>query len=356
MVSYIDWLSDPNREYMPKGKDFGVTLEKLANILQGLDQKQNAETNKNQCALDSHPSQGIGSLKNCCRRKITSFWNGTFNPVNALNPVLEVTARIFHFEAVGQTDAVDLLEEYVWAIPEHARSCSDRLAKRNCKAISKDILRAVKAAYDGNARQKDIATSTRKLDKSVRCWTNAGFTLSDKSTWGICWCGFSKIPDIDWTEQDRKDIGLWLPPAIGEQHREIVADVAQGMVKIVAVEDAQENGMGYTYWQDFGDEVRHCMPEPKQNVGNLESMQDLELIEVHSKPIWFVDDDKTGMATIYRPGKRVESKLSSPAKAVCGQGRALRPTQASDEPFQGLGSAELLQSSRMEKNSLYRDL
>ena len=115
--------------------------------------------------------------------------------------------------------------------------------------------------------------------------------------------------------------------------------------------------MGYTYWQDFlGDEFGIACRNRNKMSGILKAAQDLELIEVHSKPIWFVDDDKTGMATIYRPGKRVESKLSSPAKAVCGQGRALRPTQAPDEPFQGLGSVELLQSSRTEKNSLYGDL
>ena len=114
--------------------------------------------------------------------------------------------------------------------------------------------------------------------------------------------------------------------------------------------------MGYTYWQDFlGDEFGIACRNRNKMVKILRAAKDLELIEVHSGPIWFADE-RTGMATIYRPGQRVASRLSSVADATCGQGRALRPTQAAVEPFRGLGDGELLHSSRNEKNSVCRDL
>jgi len=70
-------------------------------------------------------------------------------------------------------------------------------------------------------------------------------------TWDTCWSGFSSVADIEWSDQDRLDIDLWLAPTLGKHGQEIAPNVAQGMAKMAAVKYANENGIDYGYWQLF---------------------------------------------------------------------------------------------------------
>jgi hypothetical protein len=251
----------------------------------------------------------LGSLKNCCRQKITGFFNGTFNPPNSLNKVIAVSARIMAFQGVDDGHAVDSLHQYVRDIPDHAHVCSGRLAQGDFRSIDRDIKRAVKTAHADNGGQNDVGLSNNKLQKSVLCWQNAGFELADKATWENCWASFSAIPNIEWTAEEEEDIDRELGPALSRNHFHIAKDVAQGMVKMAAVKHRQENGMTYDYWGDFiSDEYGVRCGNRNKVRAILAAGLDLNLIEIHSKAVWF-EGNRRGFATIYRPGQRVVSRL-----------------------------------------------
>jgi hypothetical protein len=258
--------------------------------------------------VPANPTE-LGTLKNCCRQKITGYFTGRFNPPNCLNTVFAVSARIMFFQDVDEGSALDVLRQYARDIPDHALDCSRRLAEGDFRTIDRDIQRAVNMAYADNGGQNDVALSDNKLRKAVQCWQNAGFELADKSTWANCWARFSAIPDIEWTAEDENDIDRVLGPALSRNHFHIARNVAQGMVKMAAVKHAQENGMTYGYWGDFlGDEYGVPCGNRSKVRAILAAGLNLDLIEVHSKAVWF-KDSRRGFATIYRPGQRVSSRL-----------------------------------------------
>jgi hypothetical protein len=210
---------------------------------------------------------------------------------------------------VADGHAIDVLRQYVREIPAHAHDCSSRLAQGDFRSIDRDIERAVKMAYADNGGQKDVWLSDNKLQKSVQCWRNAGFELADKSTWNNCWAHISAIPDIEWTAEDEEDIDRELGPALSRNHSHVAHDVAQGMVKMAAVKHKQENGITYDYWGGFiSDEYGVPCGNRNKVRAILIAGLELDLIEIHSKAIWF-EDKRRGFATIYRPGQRVESRL-----------------------------------------------
>lgn len=307
VIGYMNWLNDPQRQYMSREAVYTYLFMNLASSRS----KATRTTSKPKTVQQGAPSNPteLGSLNNCCRQKITGFFNGTFNPPNCLNTVIAVSARIMLFQDVDEGSAVDVLGQYVRDIPDHAKDCSRRLAEGDFRNIDRDIQRAVKMAYAANGGQKDVALSDNKLQKAVQCWQNAGFELADKSTWANCWARFSLIPDIEWTAEDKSDIDRVLGPVLSRNHSHIAKNVAQGMVKMAAVKHGQQNGMTYGYWGDFlGDEYGVSCGNRNKVRAILAAGLNLDLIEVQSKALWF-NDHRRGFATIYRPGERVSSRL-----------------------------------------------
>jgi len=310
VIGYVNWLNDPQRQHMSKEAILDHLYMNLAPSRTKTRLTSRVKIKRPGSTPDppEDPAE-LGSLKNCCRKKITGFFHGTFNPHNSLNKVIAVSARIMLFQDVGHDHAVAVLQQYVRDIPANAHDCSRRLAERDFRNIDRDIERAVKTAYADNGGQKDVDLSDNKLHKSVQCWRNAGFELADKSTWENCWASFSAIPDIEWTPDDEQDIGRELAPALSRNHSHLAKDVAQGMVQMAEVKHRQENGMTYGYWGDFiSDEYGVPCANRNKVRAILAAGMNLELIKVHSKPIWH-KDGRRGFATIYRPGQRVSSRL-----------------------------------------------
>ena len=298
-VSYMEWLNNPERKHMPKEEILDLLWYKLApshRVVPHKEQKYSTPTND--------ATFTIGSLRHCCRQKTTGFWRGTFHPQGSLNTFIMVTARIFNFEGVSQKYAVDLLKQYVRDIPSSAWECSSRLVAQDFRKIDKDIQQKVKKAYDGNRGQSDIALSDSKLEKAVACWQSAGFRLSDKSTWDNCWNSFAVVPDVEWTEQDVHDIDVYLGPLLGKRHSHLAVKVANGMAKVAAVKHASENGIDYTYWQEFlSDEFGINCGNRNKMAAILKGAKELGILAIHSKAIWN-SDGRDGFATVYRPGDR----------------------------------------------------
>lgn len=298
VIAYVNWLSDPARKYMPK-------QEILDLLSRNLGPSKPAEPATKQppvrSAVNRQPQAAdIGSLKGCCRQKVTGFWSGSFNPQGSLNKFIVITARIFHFEGVAEEDAVRLLGEYVRAIPDDARDCSSRLLAEDWSAIGSTIANDVAKAYSGNAGQGDVDGSNAKLATAVACWRKIGFTLSDKTTWKHG----GKRPKgglhVEWSEEDKDTISSLLGPALGRKHGHLACEVAKGIVNLVAEKHAGANGIRYDYWAAFLRDQYGIRCGNRNTIARIvKACVALGLVEVHCRAIW---GERKGMATIYRPG------------------------------------------------------
>ena len=317
VVSYTNWLQNPERQFMAKE----AILDHLWQNLGSGKSPSKAETTtgSNIAKGSGMGCSRLGSLKGCCRKKLTEFFQGTFNPPGSLNDVLIVAARILFFEGVSQDRAVELLTQYISDLPPTARKCSKRLAPGRFALVEKDILRDVTAAYDGNSGQKKIEESNEKLKLTVERWSRIGFRLSDKATWAK---GLAKtsVEQIAWTEDDRKAIEAYLGPVL-KKGKQRAVEVAEGMVNLAAVQYASENGMSYGYWQSFLEDNYDIACGNRNKIrAILEAAAKLGLIEVHSKYM-------RGFATVYRPGKRVADRVVWHHQAAeSGEGHTGRPT------------------------------
>jgi hypothetical protein len=309
---YIGWLQNPDRQYMAQEEILTLLWYDLAS-------SKPKDVLKSATSVTKKPvddGSGLGKMVGCCRQKLTSFWNGAFNPPKSLNQALIVSARIFSFEGLPEHRACNLLEEYVAALPAHAHVCSDRLQQGDHQAIHRCILRSVEQAYDGNKGQADAGISTSKLRQAVACWQRGGFKLSDKSSWNNCWAKYSTLQDISWTADDERDINSYFLPVLGKKCPASALAVAQGIVKMAAVKHSQESGIDYSYWQAFlRDEFGVICGNRNKLHRILLATKELNLLDVHSSAVWFADGRK-GFATIYCPGKRVVDRVIIPVPYV----------------------------------------
>lgn len=311
VVGYVNWLNDPSRKYMPK-QDI---LDLLKNNL-GISNTKTPVVKSpvivaKQISKQKTPSE-IGSLKGCCRQKVVGFWSGTFNPKGSLNPFIMVSARILFFEGVAEESAVELLMEYVRAIPTDAYGCSKRLADEDWSSIDLSIQNDVTKAYSNNAGQKDSDVSSAKLKMAVACWQKIGFRLSDRTTWNHDGKRFEDIIQICWSDEEKKNISCILGPALGRKHAHLACDVAGGIVKLVARQHALENGMGYGYWATFLKDQYGISCGNRNKVARIiRACETMELVKVHCKAIW---GQRRGMATIYSLGELARNVIRKEKK------------------------------------------
>ena len=214
-----------------------------------------------------------------------------------------VTARLFAKEGLSEDEAVTLLMQYAREIPQEARHCSSRLSKGDWASIDQDITKAVKNAYRGNGKQGDVDHSDQELTKTIAAWSKYGFKLSDKATWHQRGGSGDGDITINWTEADRRDITLWLMPALKIDDPELAVRVATSIVGLTQVKDAEGKGWGYAYlkqWlpDNFGIK---CGKQAKQ-AAVFKSLVDLRIIRVLSK-------GKKGRSTRWALGSRVLARL-----------------------------------------------
>ena len=108
---------------------------------------------------------------------------------------------------------------------------------------------------------------------------------------------------ITWTEADRRDMTLWLMPALKIDDLELAVQVATGIVGLTKEKDSQGKGWGYAYlkkWlpDNFG---IPCGKQAKQ-AAVFKALVDLRIIRVLSK-------GKKGRATRWALGSRVLARL-----------------------------------------------
>ena len=237
------------------------------------------------------------------RQKLTDYWLGIDNPPGWFETAVIVTARLLAKEGLSEDETVKLLRQYAREIPEDARHCSSRLTKSDWFSVDHDITKAVKNAFWGNGKQNDVDRSDQELTKTIAAWSKYGFKLSDKATWSQRGANGDADITINWTDADRRDITLWLMPALKIKDAELAVRVATAIVKLTTMKDSECKGWGYAYlkqWlpDNFGIK---CAKQAKQ-AAVFKSLVDLRIISVLSK-------GRKGKATRWALGSRVLARL-----------------------------------------------
>jgi hypothetical protein len=237
------------------------------------------------------------------RRKLTHFWLGIDNPTGWLEKAVIVTARLIAREGLTEDEAVSLLRRYAREIPEEARHCSSRLSNGDWRSIDQDIAKAVKHAYRSNGKQGDAEGSERELSKTIAAWSRHGFKISDKSTWDHRNGFLSEEISINWTQNDRRDISLWLKPALKVDDDDLALRVATGIVELTKTKEIEGKGWGYQYLKQWLPD-KYGIPCGKQSkqAAVFKALIDLRIIRVVSK-------GKKGHATRWTHGSRVLALL-----------------------------------------------
>jgi hypothetical protein len=270
---------------------------------------------------NSSKSRSTKRLYRQTRQKLTHYWLGLDNPPGWFETAVIVTARLVAKEGLPEEAAVKLLRRYAREIPEGARHCSSRLIKSDWLSIDQDIAKAVKNAFRGHGRQVDVDRSAQELAKTIATWSKIGFRLSDKATWQQR----SEIGDnviiVNWTEDDRRDITLWLMPALKIKDPELARRVATEIVKLTQIKESVGKGWGYAYlkkWlpDNFGIK---CAKQAKQ-AAVFKSLKDLRIIRELSK-------GTKGRATKWSFGSRVLARLDGDNSRY----EEVSPTQNSED-------------------------
>ena len=249
-----------------------------------------------------------GRLYRQTRQKLTHYWLGIDNPPGWFETAVIVTARLIAKEGLSEDDAVILLRKYAREIPEDARHCSSRLIKGNWLSIDQDIAKAVKNAFGGNCQQGDVDRSDNELTKTIAAWSKYGFRLSDKTTWQQRSESGEANFTINWTNDDRRDITLWLMPALKIKDPELALRVATEIVKLTQIKQTEGKGWGYAYLKKWlPDNFRiKCAKQAKQ-AAIFKSLRDLRIIRM-------VSEGKKGRATRWALGSRVLARLDGDHK------------------------------------------
>ena len=199
------------------------------------------------------------------------------------------------------------IKRYAREIPVEARHCSGRLKSENWRQINQDIDKAVRNAYQGNSKQKDVATSDRELDTTIRTWTKYGFRLSAKPTWEEHLHPESDnrpIPLPQWTDEDRKVIELWLMPALKVHDPEVAVNVATAIVELTISKEREESGWGYSYLRQWLPDkfAIPCGKKDKQRA-ILQALRELKIICQRVAP-------NIGRATGWTLGRRAKARIA----------------------------------------------
>ncbi len=108
-----------------------------------------------------------------------AFWRGETSLIPNVHHAVIQTARILRYELDDPQDAINLLHEYVEALPVlNSRSYSDP------KQRYAQIRSRIEKVYLGDGWLRDVEASARKLSQTADSWHRQGFFISRKETWG----------------------------------------------------------------------------------------------------------------------------------------------------------------------------
>ncbi|QDU50509.1 hypothetical protein [Gimesia panareensis] len=205
VVGYIQWLGDPDRQYMNKDDVYQYVIERLdVKPVEIKEPKQQKTVVQKVTKPQKHEKR---SLKGKTRGAIVGFWeNGNVEYFIHLNAAINTTLQALHAEGLAEQDAVDVVMGYVEDLPD--KSVSSRL----------DDLPEVRRVAERTARKIWDSSVSVKWQKSQERWSSIGFRVSDKNTWAVSTKKYEDVvvdcPELAFTEDEKDQLITEMAPLL----------------------------------------------------------------------------------------------------------------------------------------------
>jgi hypothetical protein len=186
VIAYMKWVKATDQKYMPVMQvlDFARNTVKVTNGKASL----STNTAMSNDLFYKHPPHERKAcdlpsslpMKGRFTKELVAFWSGRPSAIPNIHHAIIQTARMLPYELDDPLDAIDLLHEYVEALPVlNSQSYSD------ARQRDSQIRSRVQKVYNGDGWLRDVASSALKLARTAHSWHQSGFFLSRKETWGL---------------------------------------------------------------------------------------------------------------------------------------------------------------------------
>ena len=205
VVRYIQWLEDPDRQYMSKEDVYRYIVERLdVNPVEIKEPKQHKTVVQKATKPQKHEKR---SLKGKTRGAIVGYWqDGNSEYFVHLNAAINTTLQAMHAEGLAEEDAVDVVMSYVEDLPD--KTVSSRL----------DDLPEVRRVAERTARKIWSSPIPVKWQKSLERWNDFGFRVSDKTTWAVTSKKYEDVvvdcPELVFTEDEKDQLITEMAPLL----------------------------------------------------------------------------------------------------------------------------------------------
>lgn len=205
VVGYIQWLGDPDRQYMSKDDVYQYVVERLdVKPVEIKEPKQQKTVDQKATKPQKHENK---SLKGKTRGAIVGYWQeGKSDYFIHLNAAINTTLQALNAEGLSEEDAVDVVMGYVEDLPD--KSVSSRL----------DDLPEVRRVAERTARKIWSTPISVKWQKSLERWNDVGFRVSDKTTWAVTSKKYEDVvvdcPELVFTEWEISQLITEMTPLL----------------------------------------------------------------------------------------------------------------------------------------------
>lgn len=208
VIRYMEWVNAKDKTYMPLEE----VLDFVRKAVKGGDRKNSLSSNTangNDPYYIHPPIRKLMTvpsvpLKGRFRKELVAFWKGETSAIPNIHHAVIQTARMLPYELDEPQKAINLLHEYVEALPVlNSQSYSD------AKQRDAQIRSRVDKVYHGDGWLKDAEGSARKLSRTADSWHRQGFFISRKETWG-----HRSRRQWQFTEEERSTIVRLIPSVL----------------------------------------------------------------------------------------------------------------------------------------------
>jgi hypothetical protein len=235
--SYMRWLDDPHRQYMPKERILDYLHYFALEPLVPPTPPQPNPATSNLAAIDHKAWRGN------LRRWLHEFWiEGNAND-RLLNEHIAVLCRLAHVYGYQEADIIHRVSAFVRELPLCAASCSSRLLKRQYRSIDNVIRGTARYACQNNGHQHDSKTSTEIFAQALMRWP--GCDPLDKTTWSLPVAQETVTPN--WTEQQRRRLCAFFRRPLFVKDNDLIMRFIDGIVNLTLSKEKQSHGWGKEY-------------------------------------------------------------------------------------------------------------
>jgi hypothetical protein len=276
VVGYIDWLNDPERQYMKTEKilgylhyfrDFTLKSEKTVSDSKFFKDKEII-------------SKG---WKGNMRKILREFWlDGNANGIS-LNEHIIVLCRLAAQFGHTESHIISGVNDMIISLPESAKIVSGRLIGGDYEKIFKVVATSASNAFYENGHQSDSERSTRILQSVFLKLRD--FDPLDIKTWTKKVEPVSVVPV--WTNEQKETLFPQFRKVLFVKSDDIVTDFLNKIIVLTLNKEKQESGWGKDYlkvWMEDEFPMIKCA-KPLKRHKIIKCLQDFGIIKVVIKGV-----------------------------------------------------------------------